>query len=125
SRRRDVGNLDGRLGERRSPDRALALADARRAQDLGDLGIEHVGRPEVEDLGELVVLPDGRAAGAGQLGRGIYAGRQHGVEIERGADRLADLAQRRELRDRAAQLIGALAYLVKQPRVLDRDDRLA
>ena len=53
---------------------ALALADARGAKDLGDLRIEDVGRTQVEDLGELVVLPDGRAPGPSQLGRAIHDG---------------------------------------------------
>ncbi len=120
----DVGDLDRRPGERGPPERSLALADARRAQDLGDLGIEDVGRPQVEDLGALVVLPDGAAPRAGQLGRARHDGLQDRVEVERRADGLADVAERAELLDRAAQLAGALLQLAEQPRVLDGDDRL-
>ena len=120
----DVGDLDRGPGQRRSPKCPLTPADPRSAKDLGDLRVEHVGRPEMEDLGQLVVLPDRDTPRGGQLGRARHDGLQHGVEIERRADRLADLAERAELLDGAAQLLGALLQLAEQPRVLDRDDRL-
>src|SRR5262249_25167087 len=49
---------------------------------------------------------------------------QHGLEIEGGVDRLADLAKRLQLFDRLREFAGARLHLVEQPHVLDRDHRL-
>ena len=46
------------------------------------------------------------------------------MQIEGRTDRLTDLAERLQFLDRAAQFVGALAQLVKQSRILDRDHRL-
>ena len=64
------------------------------------------------------------AVGAGEL---VGAGddrAEHGLEVERGAEGLADLAQRLQLLDRAGELGRARLQLVEQPRVLDGDGRL-
>ena len=49
---------------------------------------------------------------------------EHGLEVEGGADRLADLAERLELADRARQVLGARLQGLEQPDVLDGDHRL-
>ncbi len=49
---------------------------------------------------------------------------EHGLEVERGADGLADLAERPELPDRAGQLPRPRLQLPEQANILDRDDGL-
>ena len=61
---------------------------------LDHLRVEVVGRAEVELLGPLVVLVDGAAIRAGELDGAGDDGGEHGLEVERGADGLADLAER-------------------------------
>src|SRR5262249_39579279 len=51
-------------------------------------------------------------------------GGQHSLEIERGVNRLAHFTKRPQFFDRPRQLARARLYLVKQPRVLDRNHRL-
>ena len=50
--------------------------------------------------------------------------RQHGFEIESGADRLTDFAEGFELAYRAGQFVGSLIQFFEQPHVLDGDHRL-
>ena len=45
-------------------------------------------------------------------------------QIERRVHRLRDFAERAQFADRTAKLVGALAQLGKQPRILDGDDGL-
>ena len=46
------------------------------------------------------------------------------MQVERGADRLGDLAEGAQLLDRLRKLARARLHLVEQPHVLDRDHRL-
>ena len=85
---------------------------------------EALGRAQVELLRRLVVLVDGPARGAAELHGPRHDGREHRLELERRADGLTHLAQRRELADRAGQRRRPLLQLVEQPRVLDGDDGL-
>ena len=62
--------------------------------------------------------------GAGELRRLGDDGREHGFEIEGRIHRLRYLTERAQLADRSAELVGALAQLVEQPRILDGDYRL-
>ena len=55
----------------------------------------------------------------------VADGFQHCLEVKRGIDRLRDFAERLQLADRAPKLIGALAQLAQQARILDRDTRAA
>ena len=83
-----------------------------------------VGRPQPEKLLRLVEDVDGSRLRAGKLGcLGDDRG-QHGLEIESGVDRVADLAERLQLFDRLREFAGARLPLVEQPHVLDRDPRL-
>ena len=50
--------------------------------------------------------------------------RQHGFEVERGADYLADFAERFELAYRACQFVGSFIQFFEQADVLDGDHRL-
>ena len=72
----------------------------------------------------LVVFVDRPAVGAAQLDRVGDDARQHGFEIERGADRLTDFAQGFEFAHRACQFVGSLIQFFEQPHVLDGDHRL-
>src|SRR5262249_22357458 len=71
-----------------------------------------------------VKLVDRAAVGCRQLHRAVHDGPQYRVEVERGADRAADLAECRELRHRPGKLGRPLSQFVEEPDVLDRDDRL-
>ena len=77
---------------------------ARRASARAPAGVG--GGPLDELLGALVVLEDDAAVEPRELDGARDDGGQHRLEIERGADRAADLAQRRELLDRARELGG-------------------
>ena len=70
---------------------------------------------------QLVEDVDRSGLGAGELHRLGDDGGQHGLEIERRVHRLRHFAERAQLADRAAKLIGALSQCVQKPNVLDRD----
>ena len=78
----------------------------------------------MKGLGGLVELVDDPLVAAGELDRAADDGREHGLEIERGADGLADLAERLELADRAGRAARPRLQLLEQTDVLDRDHRL-
>ena len=120
----DVGNLDGLRRDGQPACRPLALAHRRLARDLQIFLGEALGGAQVELLGRLVVLVDGSAGGAAELHGPGHDGREHGRELQRRADRLPDLAQRRELADRARQRRRPLLQLLEEPGVLDGDHRL-
>ena len=98
--------------------------DAALPQGRDQFLIHAVSGAQIEFALPLVEHVDGSGVRAGKLCRLGDDGCQHGLEIERGIDRLRDFAERLEFADRAPQLIGALAQLAKQARILDRDDRL-
>jgi hypothetical protein len=83
-----------------------------------------VGSPEEQLAGALVVLVDGARVGPGEPVGAGDDGAEHGLQIERRAERLADLAQRAQLLDRAGELGRALLELAQEPGVLDRDGGL-
>ena len=51
-------------------------------------------------------------------------GVEHGLEVERRAEGLADVAQRLQLADRPRELAGTRLQLLEEPDVLDRDHGL-
>src|SRR5213594_3506974 len=79
---------------------------------------------QVELLGPLVVLVDGARVGPGELTGARDDRVEHGLEVESGAEGLADLAECLKLMDRAGELSRAGLQLAEQPRVLDGDGRL-
>ena len=111
----------GRDGEPARRPLALRAASARDLQVF--LG-EALGGTYMELLRCLVVLVDGPALRAAELNGPRHDGREHRSEIQRRADGLPDLAQRRELAHGAGQRGGPLLQLVEQPYVLDGDHRL-
>ena len=124
ARHRDVGHLDRLQRDGGPADHAFPLADPRRAPRFGE-GAAGLGRRPLDELlGALVVLEDHAAVQPRQLDGPRHDRGQHRLEIERGADRAADLAQRRELLDRARQLLRPRLQLLEQADVLDGDDGL-
>src|SRR5262249_19946937 len=120
----DVGDLDG-LPDRTSPtDRALAEPDRFRPYYRQVLRRYPVRAPRLKGLRTLVELVDDAAVASGQLNGAADDGLEHGLELERGADRSADLTERAKLRDRPGKFARARLHLVEQPHVLDRDHRL-
>ena len=103
---------------------ALAAPDRRVLHHRDDLVGEIVSGAEDERLSLLVVLVDGARIGAGDLAGARDDRIEHRVEVERGAEGLADLAQRLQLPDRAGELGRAGLQFLEQPRVLDSDGGL-
>ena len=87
-------------------------------------GGHSVGRAQLELTVGLVEHIDRAGLGAGKLRRLRDDGVEHGLQIERRIDRLADLTERAQLPDRLRELARARLHLVEQPHVLDRDHRL-
>ena len=80
-------------------DRPLAEPDRSRSQGL-QLRRHAVRGPSMKPLGAFLELVDDPAVAAGELDR---TGDDR-LEVERGADRLANLAERPQLADRARQV---------------------
>ena len=93
-------------------------------QRVDQLLIHAVGGAQMKFALQIVEDVDRAGFGAGELHRFGDDGGEHGFEIERRVHRLGHFAERAQLTDRAAKLIGALAQLVQQARVLDGDDGL-
>jgi hypothetical protein len=97
--RPDVGELDRRHQFRQLPRRALPLAHRRRHERLYDLRFEMFRGTGLEHFALRVVLVDHAGIRARQRRRARDDRREHGLQIERGADGLADLTERLELAD--------------------------
>ena len=111
----NVRNLDRHALLGRLADRGLADAEMP-IPDLGDDRLVHsVGRAQPEFLVGLVEHVDRAGLGAGKLRRLGDDRGQHGLEVDRRVDRLADLAERAQLLDRLRQLGGALLDLLLEP----------
>ena len=120
----DVGDLH-RLSAHPGPaNRPLAEPDRRRPHDLQVLRRDAVRGPQVKTLRGLLELVHDPAVAAGELDRAGDDRLEHGLEVERGADGLADLAEGLELADRARQLAGPRFQLLEEADVLDGDHRL-
>ncbi len=118
------GNLDRLARHRHLTDRALAPTQARRAEQRGLAPVRVERRARGELLGVLVVLEDRASVRARELHRPANDRGEDGVEVERRADRAPDIAEGRELRDRAGELLRPRLQLGQQAGVLDRDHRL-
>ena len=94
ARRGDVGNLDGLAGHGHASRDAFAPPDRRAPGHGHHLLVEIVSGAQQERLGVLVVLVDGARVGAGELARAGDDRAEHGLEVQRGAEGLADLAER-------------------------------
>ena len=110
---------------RASVDVRLIKANVLMGQRVNQLLIHAVGGAQMKFALHIVEDVDRAGLGAGELHRLGDDGGQHGFEIERRVHRLRHFAERAQFPDRAAKLVGALAQLVQQSRVLDGDDGLA
>ena len=90
----DVRQLDRLVHLRELSGRAFAFADRRGEHRFDDRGLKTLGGARHEDLALLVVLVDHARVGARQLRRPCDDCGEHGLEIQRRTDGLADLAQR-------------------------------
>ena len=88
------------------PTRLPSAADWRGARD--EFLFHVIGGAEQKLFGGFVVFVNRSAVGAAQLDRMGDDSRQHGFEVESGADYLADFAERFELAYRACQFVGSL-----------------
>jgi hypothetical protein len=75
-------------------------------------------------FGSIVVLVDQASFGPRELIGTGDDGSEHGVEIERRADRTANLGERFELLDRSSEIRGTRLQLLEQAYVLDGDCRV-
>ena len=120
----DVGDLHRGALQAGAAGHALAEPRGPARQRLDHVRVQLVGGLDVKDLGTLVVGAEHAGVRPGERhGMGGDAA-QHRLQLERRVDRLADLAQRPQLRDRTGQLAGARLHLVEQAHVLDRDHGL-
>jgi hypothetical protein len=122
---RDVGDLD-RLPELHHSGREpLALGNrgdtpgCRESRGVALVCI--VACPQSKLRVRLVILPDVAAGRASEPIRPHDDGLQHRLEVQRRADRAADLAERRELLHRVHQLGRPRSQLLEQTDVLDGD----
>ena len=102
-----VRDLQRRTLARRLADTSISDADVPLLECRDQLIVHSVGGAQPEFLFGLVVIIDGARIGLGQLHGLADDGGQHLLEIERRVDRLADLAERAQLRHRLRQLMRA------------------
>ena len=119
-----VGRLTRLAGRGGAADERLVQMDPRRPQRLDQRTAGAVERPHVELLGLVVELEDRAPFGSGQLDRPRHDGREHLLQVDAGADRLAGLTQRLQLAHRLRELAAAILQLHEQLHVLDRDRAL-
>ena len=77
-------------------------------QSVDEFFLHVIGGAQVKLFGLLVVFINRPAVGAAQLNRVGDDSRQHGFEIEGGADHLTDFAEGLELAHGTRQFVGSL-----------------
>jgi hypothetical protein len=105
-------------------DHAFAQGSRSGPQHTEWLLLELQGHPQVKRSARLLELVDRGPVGPGELVGAGGDGGQHRLQVERGADGLADFAKGFELLHRPRELAGALLQLLEQADILDRDDGL-
>ncbi len=120
----EIGRLPHLAGDRGLADERVTQADLRLAQRLDECRARAMARAQRELAGRLLELEDRAAVRTRKLDRARDDRREHLIDVEARVDRLADLAERAQLVDRAAQLRAARGQLVEQLHVLDRDRAL-
>ena len=113
----------GRASIAARPTKRVVQRDRDVPQLLEHLVAGAVGRPHEEALLGLVELHQRAAVGAGQLHCVHDDRREHRVEVEAGAHRLPDLAQRLQLIDLAGELGAASLEGAHEVQVADGDGR--
>jgi hypothetical protein len=112
----DLGRLA--LGHHRR-DRRICHVNMSMREGVDQLPVHAIGGAQAKFALLLVEHVDRTGIGAGELHRLGDDGREHGFEVERRVHRLRHFTERAQLADRSAKLVGALAQLIEQPRVLD------
>ena len=120
----DIGDLDRFTARRRPAHHSVSQPRWIGAQRVDEFLFHMIGGAQEKLFRGLVVFVNRPAVGAAQLDRVGNDSRQHGFEIESGADRLTDFAERFELAYRACQFVGSLIQFFEQPHVLDGDHGL-
>ena len=109
----------------RAPDERLVEVDPDVAQLVDHPLIGSVDAPHPETALAVGVLHDRAAIGGGELD-GVHGdGREHAVDVETGADRLADLAESLQLLDLPGELRATLLQLLHELDTVDRHGGLA
>ena len=119
-----VLDLDGTALDRSTADEGAFERHLDVAQRLEHLRLRAVDGPGDEPSPVLVVLEDRSALGAGQVHRVPDDGRQHVVEVEGRAHRLADVAQGLELRHLPGERLAPVLQRVHQIEVAHGDGGL-
>ena len=110
--RGDIGELDGLARGCRSPDRAVPEVQRVETEMLDELLFHPVGRAQVELSRCLLVLVDRAAIGVRELDGVGDDLREHRLEVQRRADRAADLPEHAQLLEGVGQLARALFDLL-------------
>src|SRR5262249_26991265 len=114
----DVGNLDRLPSFRDLRGPALPLGHPCHAPDsLEPRSVALAGvmaHAQMEPFARFVVLPDRAARSSREFVRPQNDGLEHGLEIQRRAERASDLPERRELAHRACQLPSPCPELTKK-----------
>ena len=124
SRLGDVGNLLRLTAGRGLPDERVSETDARSPQRFHKLVARAIRRAHVKELGLGVIFENRSAVGSGQP-NGVRDDRiEYLGDVQAGANSLADIPERLELRDRTGELRGAPFRLAEEPDILDGDRAL-
>src|SRR3989441_11475921 len=107
----DIGDLGWLAGLGHLPRDALAFADGRLTEEVHELPLEVLSRPQVELLRLLVVLVDRARVSAGELVGARHYRRQHRLEVQRRAHGAPHLAECLQLLERFGELARALLDL--------------
>ena len=107
----EIRDLDGVPLRDALADHGVAHAHGQTADRAHQIVVHAVGGGDPEVARLFLGDVDGAAAGIGERAGVRQDARKHGLELERGIDRPADLAERLELADRARQLLGPLLDL--------------
>ena len=105
----EIGNRDRLASGRRLTEQAFFFID-REMLPL-DRFVDAVGFDQIELMLGCVIAVDQHRVGVSNLQRAGRNRRQHGIEIERGGDRAADLFKHFQLVDRLREVAGALFHL--------------
>ena len=120
----DIRDLEGSAGLHHAAPHAFSLPQGSHAQGFNQFLLEVLGRPQMQLFRNIVVLVDQASFGSGELSGTGDDGGEHGVEIERRADRTANLGERLELLDRSSEIRSTRLQLLEQAYVLDGDCRV-
>ena len=114
-----IGDLDRLALRERQFDVRLVQTDMLLREGVNQLLIHAIGRTQMKFALYIVKDVDRSGLGARQLHCLSDDSGEYGFQVEGGVYRLGHFAERAQLLDRAAKLIGALAQCVQKSNVLD------